>query len=108
MSKTDDQMPTTFPEKWLKVLKDLPEFKNTADAASTDDLKKIIVACEGNVYTLENEKAEDVKLNAAKELVKEHSLPYRDAIKVQTAKIKYALFCLEGKGVDLNNKDDKE
>ena len=108
MSKSDDQMPTTFPNKWMKVLKDLPEFKDTADAASTEDLKKIIVACEGNIYTVENEKASDVKLNAAKELVKENSAPYRDAIKVQTAKIKYALFLLEGKGVDLNNKEDEE
>ena len=108
MSKTNDQMPATLPEKWAKVLKDLPEFRDAAEAASTDELKKIIVTCEGNIYTVENEKAEDIKLNAAKELVKENSAPYRDAIKVQTAKIKYALFLLEGKGVDLNNKDDKE
>ena len=106
MSQTaNDQQPTTFPEKWMKVLKDLPEFKDNADASSTDDLKKMIVTCEGNIYTVENEKAEDVKLNAAKELVKEHSAPYRDAIKVQTAKIKYCLFLLEGKGVNLNNND---
>jgi hypothetical protein len=103
MSKTTND-PVTFPEKWAKVLKDLPEFKDNADAASTDDLKKIIVDCEGNIYTIDKEKDDDVKLNAAKELVKEMSGPYRDAIKVQTAKIKYALFLLEGKGVDLDNK----
>lgn len=105
MSKKDDQMPSTFPEKWGKVLKDLPEFKDTADAASADDLKKIIVTCEGNIYTVENEKDADVKLTGAKELVKEMSAPYKDALKVQMAKIKYALFLLEGKGVDLDNKD---
>jgi hypothetical protein len=38
-------------------------------------------------------------------LVKEYKAPYTDAIKAQTAKIKYALFLLEGKGVDLDNKD---
>lgn len=103
MSKTNE--PVTFPEKWAKVLKELPEFKDTADAASTDDLKKIIVTSEGNIYTIDKEKEEDNKLNAAKELVKEYSAPYRDAVKVQTAKIKYALFLLEGKGVDLDNKD---
>jgi hypothetical protein len=95
-----------FPDKYAKVLKDLPEFKDTADAASTDDLKKIIVTCEGNIYTVEKEKDDDTKLNGAKELVKEYSAPYRDAIKVQTAKIKYALYLLEGKGEDLNNKED--
>jgi hypothetical protein len=103
MSKTNE--PVTFPEKWAKVLKELPEFKDTADAASTDDLKKIIVTCEGNIYTIDKEKEDDTKLNAARELVKDYSAPYRDAVKVQTAKVKYALFLLEGKGVDLNNKD---
>jgi hypothetical protein len=103
MSNTTE--PVTFPEKWAKVLKDLPEFKDTADAASAEDLKKIIVTSEGNIYTIDKEKDDDVKLNAAKELVKEMSAPYRDAVKVQTAKIKYALFLLEGKGVDLDNKD---
>lgn len=103
MSNTNE--PVTFPEKWAKVLKDLPEFKENADAASADDLKKIIVTSEGNIYTIEKEKGDDTKLNAAKELVKDYSGPYRDAIKVQTAKVKYALFLLEGKGEDLNNKD---
>ena len=105
MTTTDNTDPVTFPEKWNKVLKDLPEFKENADAASTDDLKKIIVQCEGNIYTIDKEKDDDQKLNAAKEMVKEYGAPYRDAIKVQTAKVKYALFLLEGKGVQLDNKD---
>lgn len=94
-----------FPEKWNKVLKELPEFKETADAASVDDLKKIIVTCEGNIYTVEKEKDDDTKLNGAKDLVKEYSAPYRDAVKVQTAKVKYALFLLESKGTELGDKD---
>ena len=104
MSK-DNQDPVTFPDKWAKVLKDLPEFKDTADAASADELKKIIVTCEGNIYTVEKEQEADVKLTAAKEMAKDLSAPYRDAKKVQMAKIQYALFLLEGKGVDLDNKD---
>lgn len=104
MSNTNE--PVTFPEKWAKVLKDLPEFKENADAASAEDLKKIIVTSEGNIYTIEKEKDDDTKLNASKELVKEYSAPYRDAVKVQTAKVKYALFLLEGKGEDLNNTKD--
>ncbi len=105
MSKKQDDTPKGFPEKWAKVLKDLPEFKDTADAASADDLKKIIITCEGNIYTIDNEKEMDNKLNSAKELVKEYSAPYRDALKVQTAKIKYALYLLDGKGVDLDNQE---
>lgn len=100
-----DTNQNAFPEKWNKVLKDLPEFKEKADASSTDELKKIIVECEGNIYTVDKEKDNDQKLNAAKEMVKEYAAPYRDAIKVQTAKIKYALFLLENNGVDLDNKD---
>jgi hypothetical protein len=43
MSKKDDQRPTTFPEKWNKLIDKMPEFKDAADAASLDDLKKIII-----------------------------------------------------------------
>ncbi len=103
----DNQEMVIFSEKWAKVLKDLPEFKDMADAASVEDLKKMIITSEGNIYTIEKEKEQDVKLNAAKELVKEHSAPYRDAIKVQTAKIKYALFLLEGKGEDVGSSRDE-
>lgn len=103
MSKSDE--PNMFPAKWAKILKDLPEFKETAEAASEEDLKKIVLSCEGNLYTIEKEKGQDHKLNGAKELVKEYSAPYRDAVKVQTAKIKYALFLLESKGVEVGDEE---
>jgi hypothetical protein len=97
---------TEFPAKWSKVLKDLPEFKDIAEAASAEELKKMIVMYEGNIYNIENEKQNDAKLNAARELVKEHSAPYRDAIKTQTAKVKYCLFLLEGKGTELGDAEE--
>jgi len=100
-----EEMPTTFPKKWLKVLAEMPEFKDTADSASPEELKKIIVQCEGNIYTVQKEKSENTKLAGAKDLVKEFSQPYRDAVKHQTAKIQYALFLLEGKGINLDNQD---
>ena len=105
MSKKDTQAPTTFPNKWFKVIEKMSEFKDTADASSVDELKKIIVTCEGNIYTVEQEKDADEKLNAAKALVKDYSEPHRDAIKCQMSKIKYAVFLLEGKGVEIDNKD---
>ena len=105
MSKDD---PTTFPEKYLKVINSIPEFKDTADAASADDLKIIILSSEGNLNNIEKEKAADVKLNGAKELVKDFSAGYRDAAKVQFAKIKYALFLLEGKGVDVSDTKEED
>ena len=99
----DQDDPTTFPEKWMKVIKELPEFKDIADAASEADLKKIIVESEGNIYTIEKEKLENEKLNAAKEIIKDLLEPYNSALKCQNAKVKYALFLLEGKGVNLDN-----
>lgn len=96
---------TGLPKKWDDVIKKLPEFKDTADAGSVDDLKKIIVDCEGNLYTLDKEMEADSKLAGAKEIVKDLSEPYKDAKKVQQAKIQYALLCLESKGVDLDNKE---
>jgi hypothetical protein len=97
--------PVVFEEKWAKVLRDLPEFKETADAASVEDLKKMIVTCEGNIYETDKAKNADVKLNSAKDLAKEFAAPYRDAVKVQTAKIKYAVFLLESKGQDIGDKE---
>ena len=105
MSKKQDQGPTTFPEKWNKLIGKMPEFKDTADAASLDDLKKIIVTAEGNLFVIEKEKEADTKLNAAKELVKDYSAGYAEASKFLVAKIKYALFLMEGKGSDLDNRE---
>lgn len=104
MSKKEDNESTEFPEKWNKVLKSLPEFKETADAASTDELKKIIVECEGNIYTIEKEVESNDKINGMKEMLKELLEPFRDGKKVQMTKIQYALFLLESKGVELDNK----
>lgn len=99
---------TSLPKKWDDLIKKMPEFKDTADAASVDELKKIIVECEGNLYTISKDEDADVKLAAAREAAKENAAPYRDAKKHQQAKIQYALLCLESKGVDLNNKDDED
>lgn len=103
---TKDKEQLGFPEKWNKVLKDLPDFKESVDGMTPEDIKKIIIQSEGNLYTIDKEKDGDVKLNAARELVKEHSAPYRDAKKVQTAKIKYCLYVLENRGEDLNNTEE--
>ncbi len=108
MGKKDNGPLTSLPKKWDDLIKKMPEFKDTADAASVEELKKIIVECEGNIYTLNNEQDADDKLTAAKEVAKDLSAPYRDAKKTQQAKIQYALLCLESKGVDLDNKDDKD
>jgi hypothetical protein len=105
MGKKDNGGPlTSLPKKWDDLIKKMPEFKDTADSADVDGLKKIIVECEGNLYTVNKEEDADAKLTAAREMVKDMAEPYRDAKKHQQAKIQYALLCLESKGVDLDNK----
>jgi hypothetical protein len=94
-----------FPKKWAKIIKELPEFTDIIESAGTKELKKIIIECEDHLYTIEKEKEGDVKLNSAKELVKEYSAPYRDSMNVQTAKIKYIMHILEKRGISLNNED---
>lgn len=106
MGKKDNGPLTSLPKKWDDLIKKMPEFKDTADAASEEELRKIIVECEGNLYTVSKEEEADMKLAAARENAKEWSAPYRDARKAQQAKIQYALLCLESKGVDLDNKGD--
>ncbi|CAM6005616.1 unnamed protein product [Sphagnum balticum] len=97
------ELKSAFPEKWAKKLP--TGFQDEAAALDEVGLKKIIVECEGNLYTIDKEKAADVKLTAAKELMKDLSGAYRDAVGAQNAKIKYALFLLEGRGVDLDSTD---
>lgn len=90
-----------FPKKYLKVIESLPEFKDSADALSPEELNDLIIKCEGNIYLIEQEVEKDVKLAQAKELVKDLNSGYRDAKKVQTAKLKYALYLIESKGKEV-------
>ena len=109
MGKKDNAGPlTSLPKKWDDLIKKMPEFKDTADAADVAGLKKIIVEAEGNLYTASKEEEADMKLTGAREMAKELAAPYRDAKKHQQAKIQYALLCLESKGVDLDSKEADE
>lgn len=110
MSKTDNtatnNSDNNFPDKFLKKLPD--GFADNANSMKDDELKKVIFTAESNIYTIEKEKENDTKLNAAKDIVKDLTGPYRDAKSCQAAKIKYALWLLEGRGVNLDNKDEDE
>jgi hypothetical protein len=97
---------TGLPKKWDNIIKKMPEFKDRADAASEEELKQIIVTAEGNLYTLAKEEEADVKLAGAKELVKTLSEPHKEGRKFEGCKIQYALLLLEGKGVDLDDKEN--
>ena len=108
MAKKDKNVaPGSFPDKWHKMIISMPEFKDTADASSVEDLKKIIIASEGNIYTIEQEKEENTQIKAAKETLSEMLAPFREAMKVQMAKIKYALYLLESKGVEIDQREEE-
>lgn len=95
-----------LPKKWAKIIKELPEFKEMADAASTDELKKMIVTAEGNIFDIEKAKEKDAELQSAREKSRGLAAPYNDAKNAQTAKIKYILFLLDEKGVDVGDKEE--
>jgi hypothetical protein len=103
---SDQEMPETFPKKWLKILEGMSDFKESADAAGVEDLKKIILTSEGNMFTINKAKDEDEKLNAAKEIIKDLSAPYKESLACQNCKIQYALFLLQGMGEDIGSSND--
>jgi len=108
MAKKNKTADTTqeFPKKWMDKLPD--GWADGANSMKEDELHKVIVECEGNVYTIAQAKGNDEKLQAAKLVSKDLSAPYREAAQAQQAKIQYALWLLEGRGVDLDHTDDNE
>lgn len=106
--KQDNGPDKGFPEKYNKVLKGVPEFVDSANSMSTEELKQTIVTCEGHINVIENNKDSDPKVNAAKELTKEFSKSFNEAKKLQVAKIKYSLYLLEGRGVDIGSEEPED
>jgi hypothetical protein len=96
MSKDDKE----FPVKLLKKLS--PEFVDAINAMSDDEIKARILTCEGNLYEIAAAKENDEKLNAAKEIVKDLSKPYSESKASENAKIQFAIFTLESRGINLN------
>lgn len=92
-----------FPKKWLSKLPD--GFVDETAALKNEELEKIVFDCESNLYVIEKSKEVDEELLAAKENVKELSAPYREGKSAQTAKIQYALWLLEDRGVSLEKND---
>jgi plasmid replication initiation protein len=85
-----------FPKKYAKHLP--PDFKETADSMTDEELNKVILECQEQLYNLNKEKENDPKLNAAKELVKDLSGAYKDTASPYVAKLQYSLFTLDGRG----------
>jgi hypothetical protein len=106
MSKKTVKDQTQFPDKLLKLLPD--GWAEGANSMKEDELKKVVVDCNGNIYIINQAKSGDDKLNGARELAKDLSAPYRDARNAQQAKIEYALWLLSERGVDLDHTEAAE
>lgn len=92
-----------FPQKWAKKL---PQgWTEAAESMQTEELKKVIFECEGNLYTIERAKDSDASLQKAREEAKQAGSIYKEAKDTQSAKIKFALFVLEGRGIDLDKSE---
>ncbi len=91
-----------FPERYLKKLNTLATgFTEAIDGANTDEIKAKIITAEQNIYEIDAEQDNNPKLVKAKEDLKALGGPYREAKSVETAKIKYSLFILAQRGVNL-------
>lgn len=82
-----------------KIIKKLPTgFVDDVAGYSPAQLKEVVIQSETNIRETENTRDNDEKLQGAKELVKDFSGPYKEAIAAQRAKIKYVLHLLDEKG----------
>lgn len=92
-----------------KILDRLPDgWADSANSMKEDELKQVIVQCEGNLYLIAQEKEGDANLAKAREEVKNLGAAYRDGKNTQQAKITYALWLLESRGADLDSRDDSQ
>ncbi len=85
-----------FPEKYAKILD--KTWMEEVDGFDEEKLRSVVIDANGSISEQEKLRDADDKLKAAKDLVKDLGGAYKDSIKYQSAKIKYAIFNLEKMG----------
>ena len=70
-------------------------FVENADSMGGDELRKQLAMAEKQIKDLNDEKAADEKLIAAKKIAKDLSSGYQNAVKYEEAKIRYIIERLE-------------
>jgi hypothetical protein len=89
-----------FPQKYLKKLNEFAHgYVESAESATTEEIKKFILSSEQNIYEIENEKDNNANILKMKEDLKQATAPFTEAKTTETAKIKYCLYVLDGRGV---------
>jgi hypothetical protein len=98
-------MADSFPEKYTKVLNKLAaEFMDSANGKTAEELRKEILKAEEALSENAKLKEADTKLNSHKDMVRELGAVYRENSTVANAKIKYAIYLIEGRGETVSKK----
>ena len=98
----DKEKDQHFPEKYRKKLQNFAEgFIDTVDQLDTEEIKKRILTAESNIYEIEYEKDNNQKIVQLKDELKNIMKPFSEAKGMETAKIKYCLFTLQSRGVNI-------
>ena len=86
-----------FPNKYAKHLS--VEDVDNINAMGAEELEKKVIEAENSIAEQEKLREADETLTAAKSVIKDLGGAYKESMGRQTAIIKYALLCLESKGV---------
>lgn len=86
----------SFPKKFKKYLP--VGFEENAERMETSDIKVRLIELQKEISQAETDLSNDVKVQEAKEAVKDLVDPYKDIIKGSTAMTKYYLYVLDGRG----------
>ena len=98
MQEEQDKKLTTMDKLKKKLEKTVPEFLDSVEGMGVEELKKQVMTCEKHIYEVDVGMENEEKLDAAKDIVKEFSAPYRETKTLQQNKIKYIMHLLQEKG----------
>lgn len=93
-----------FPDKLAKKIPS--DFKDNINSMSTEEIHKKIIECEGNVYNIEDELDSNEEILKLKEELKISTSPFRERKREEMAKIKYALWVLEERGLEIGKEQE--
>jgi transketolase len=92
---------TPYEKKMEKLEKNLDsDFKMEIQKMNQDKAKNLVVELSQQVQAIDSAKAEDDKLNALKEQVKDLAGGYRDARKLPATKLQYVLAIMKENGLE--------
>ena len=102
MATEINDQPKQFAKKYLSKLKEFaPEYMDGVEAASTDEIKRMILVAEQNSFEIEHAIESNGVLTDLKEKLKTEMAPFKEGMQTETAKIKYCMFKLDERQVKI-------